>query len=912
MRNQTLLDLVLGGNRRVEFSRLLVLGGYLLERCSSITQSKLTVNLQSSNEVITNPYECNQTLNVSAGTTNLSAGLALQRHMASADNTSGPAPQRKERCTLQCTLSLEEEKSSYLRAVLSTTSIRLVQNIVSLTPYVPPSKKDYEIMFQPLFDEYFNPPPRAVSLDPIAVAAQELLIHLGDLKYDVKGAQVNDSRDLEDIDYQMANAMLSVREINRFEKKKKGLGGRKDEFNNRDVLGKQLDSKARYCTSICDDCGRDDDVLVMLLVDVSDAAAEFALWDLEKKLLDQMRCLILCPLAIFDTTPEDVEGKPLYDSDKSSDSKTTGFATCVSSAKSSSSKTNDHLASASSLVDFKTVSKTADQKPSSTIDNPSFYFKENVKTSRNICNKRGINNRSYCKNNSFGSKTCFVCGSKFHLIKDCDFYKQHLGLYNKPMWHNAANIPSFVPEAAYVPAGSRNPPASVSTGSVVPAGSRNIPASVPAGKPLSVGWRNHAARPMTRPTSHYFQHFRRPGCYNQLYMDEGRWGTAVKNLAGAATSIWDDCWTLMMMLISEILVMFLLLLLIAFLWVYLLRNIHASFLTKPDPLMIHRHLFLLVDVVPAGSRNYTALFLLPGCYNQLYTDEGRWGTAVKTLAGPVSNGLGFFFVISNVVAVLFNFVAQALNDSDWVEAMQEEMQQFINQRYGSLSLWPDGENCNKWMGMTYDEVFAPVARMKLLDFLLRLPHIMGFYGLSNGCERSPSFMGIDEGVTPLTSNLNAVKKIFKYLKGQPKLGLLVPEISFCVRKHYSDSDYMLVHRVIESQLVDVSSWLLTIMVSIHSGWLSVSSGGSRVPTGSFTGSYWLTTSYWYALTHDPIIFDSLVKQFWSTASLRAPELGSPAILDMIGRYVVPTGKDNVIVSAGRSKVIPAGRTILVL
>ncbi|GJW33425.1 hypothetical protein Tco_0053457 [Tanacetum coccineum] len=29
-------------------------------------------------------------------------------------------------------------------------------------------------------------------------------------------------------------------------------------------------------------------------------------------------------------------------------------------------------------------------------------------------------------------------------------------------------------------------------------------------------------------------------------------------------------------------------------------------------------------------------------------------------------------------------------------------------------------------------------------------------------------------------------------------------------------------------------------------------------------------------------------------------------------YVVPTGKDNVIVSAGSSKVIPAGRTILVL
>ncbi|GJZ47512.1 hypothetical protein Tco_0601344 [Tanacetum coccineum] len=38
-----------------------------------------------SNDDITNPYECDQTLNVSAG-------LALQRQMASADNTSGPVP----------------------------------------------------------------------------------------------------------------------------------------------------------------------------------------------------------------------------------------------------------------------------------------------------------------------------------------------------------------------------------------------------------------------------------------------------------------------------------------------------------------------------------------------------------------------------------------------------------------------------------------------------------------------------------------------------------------------------------------------------------------------------------------------------------------------------------------------------
>nr|GEU32512.1 integrase, catalytic region, zinc finger, CCHC-type, peptidase aspartic, catalytic [Tanacetum cinerariifolium] len=50
----------------------------------------------------------------------------------------------------------------------------LMQNSVSLTPYVPPSKKDYEILFQPLFDEYFNPPPRTV-FPVLAVAAPRAL-----------------------------------------------------------------------------------------------------------------------------------------------------------------------------------------------------------------------------------------------------------------------------------------------------------------------------------------------------------------------------------------------------------------------------------------------------------------------------------------------------------------------------------------------------------------------------------------------------------------------------------------------------------------------------------------------------------------------------------------------------------------
>ncbi|GJT53241.1 hypothetical protein Tco_0988295 [Tanacetum coccineum] len=103
----------MSGFQRVEFLTLLVLSGSKLKDNSSSTTKVDCEPPNGSNECITNPYECDQTLNVSAGTLNLSA----DQHpcfmiMASVDNTSGPVPQRKERCTLQCALSSKEEKSS--------------------------------------------------------------------------------------------------------------------------------------------------------------------------------------------------------------------------------------------------------------------------------------------------------------------------------------------------------------------------------------------------------------------------------------------------------------------------------------------------------------------------------------------------------------------------------------------------------------------------------------------------------------------------------------------------------------------------------------------------------------------------------------------------------------------------------
>ncbi|GKE43334.1 hypothetical protein Tco_1470618 [Tanacetum coccineum] len=47
---------------------------------------------------------------------------------------------------------------------MTSEQFRLVQNPFSSTPNVLPSKKDLDILFQPLFDEYFNPSSSVVSL----------------------------------------------------------------------------------------------------------------------------------------------------------------------------------------------------------------------------------------------------------------------------------------------------------------------------------------------------------------------------------------------------------------------------------------------------------------------------------------------------------------------------------------------------------------------------------------------------------------------------------------------------------------------------------------------------------------------------------------------------------------------------
>nr|GEW83310.1 integrase, catalytic region, zinc finger, CCHC-type, peptidase aspartic, catalytic [Tanacetum cinerariifolium] len=52
----------------------------------------------------------------------------------------------------------------------ATSSSRLIPNTVSQQPCIPPNIDDWDNLFQPLFDEYFNPPTIVVSPFPVAAA----------------------------------------------------------------------------------------------------------------------------------------------------------------------------------------------------------------------------------------------------------------------------------------------------------------------------------------------------------------------------------------------------------------------------------------------------------------------------------------------------------------------------------------------------------------------------------------------------------------------------------------------------------------------------------------------------------------------------------------------------------------------
>nr|GEX47829.1 putative ribonuclease H-like domain-containing protein [Tanacetum cinerariifolium] len=136
-------------------------------------------------------------------------------------------------------------------------------------------------------------------------------------------------------------------------------------------------------------------------------------------------------------------------------------------------------------------------------------------------------------------------------------------------------------------------------------------------------------------------------------------------------------------------------------------------------------------------------------------------------------------------------VAQALADPDWVEVMQAEMQQFKNQKVWVLVTLPDGKRPigTKWILKNKKDARGIVCRNKAR------PDIM--FAVCAAARHQ---------VTPKTSNLLSVKRIFKYLTAYPKLGLWYLRDSPFDLEAFSDSDFAVATSSCEAEYVAAASW----------------------------------------------------------------------------------------------------------
>nr|GEU61938.1 retrovirus-related Pol polyprotein from transposon TNT 1-94 [Tanacetum cinerariifolium] len=192
----------------------------------------------------------------------------------------------------------------------------------------------------------------------------------------------------------------------------------------------------------------------------------------------------------------------------------------------------------------------------------------------------------------------------------------------------------------------------------------------------------------------------------------------------------------------------------------------------------------------------------------------------------------------------------ALEEEGWIIAMQEELNQFERNKVWTLVPKPHGKTIirTKWIwknkmdengvviknkarlvtqaynqqkGIYYEETFAPVARLEAIKIFLAYASYMGFmiYQMdvksvflngkilkevyvqqplgfestefpSHVCKLDKALYGLKYQANPKESHFVVVKRIFRYLKGNPNIGLWYLKGSGFDLKTHSDSDYV--------------------------------------------------------------------------------------------------------------------------
>nr|GEV92171.1 retrovirus-related Pol polyprotein from transposon TNT 1-94 [Tanacetum cinerariifolium] len=144
-------------------------------------------------------------------------------------------------------------------------------------------------------------------------------------------------------------------------------------------------------------------------------------------------------------------------------------------------------------------------------------------------------------------------------------------------------------------------------------------------------------------------------------------------------------------------------------------------------------------------------------------------------------------------------------------------------------------------GIDYEEVFAHVARIEAIRLLLAYASYMGFtvYPM----DVKSAFL---HQVTPKECHFYVAKRMFRYLKGNPKLGLWYPKESPFDLVAYSDSDYGGANQDRKSTTREK----VEHNTDFHQKVDFLEASHIR-----------------YALTVRPTVYVSHIRQFWSTARL---------------------------------------------
>ncbi|GJY68970.1 retrovirus-related pol polyprotein from transposon TNT 1-94, partial [Tanacetum coccineum] len=122
-------------------------------------------------------------------------------------------------------------------------------------------------------------------------------------------------------------------------------------------------------------------------------------------------------------------------------------------------------------------------------------------------------------------------------------------------------------------------------------------------------------------------------------------------------------------------------------------------------------------------------------------------------------------------------LTEAMEEEGWIIAIQEELTQFRRNKEKS----------------DYEETFALATRLEAIRIFLAYATYMDFMVYEMDVKSAFLNGKISKDVyqaNPKESHLVAVKRIFKYLKGTPNLGLWYPKGLGFDLKAYSDSDYV--------------------------------------------------------------------------------------------------------------------------